>query len=29
MTPEEDELIVDFVLSNFSDSVEIIDWNVD
>ena len=28
MTPEEDELIVDFILSNFSESVEIIDWEI-
>lgn len=28
MTPEEDELIVDFVLSNLWDFVEIVDWNI-
>jgi hypothetical protein len=28
MTPEEDELIIDFILSNFSNSVEIIDWEI-
>ena len=29
MTPEEDELIVDFVLSNFWNSIQIIDWNIE
>lgn len=29
MTPEEDEMIVDFVLSNFWSSIEIIDWNIE
>jgi 16S rRNA C967 or C1407 C5-methylase (RsmB/RsmF family) len=29
MTPEEDELIVDFVLNNFWDSIEIVDWNIE
>lgn len=29
MTPEEDEFIVDFIISNFSESVEIIDWNIE
>ncbi|MDQ7009459.1 MAG: NOL1/NOP2/sun family putative RNA methylase [Candidatus Gracilibacteria bacterium] len=28
MTPEEDEMIVDFVLSNLGDFVEIVDWEV-
>jgi 16S rRNA C967 or C1407 C5-methylase (RsmB/RsmF family) len=29
MTPEEDELIVDFVLSNFWESIEIVDWEIE
>jgi len=29
MTPEEDEMVVDFILNNFRDSVEIIDWEID
>lgn len=29
MTPEEDEMIVDFVLSNLWDFVEIVEWNID
>lgn len=29
MTPEEDELIVNFLLNNFSESIQIIDWNIE